>query len=97
MQRLLNSVAAFASQYLNRARKAMLENVFDREELVGHARARARDVHAKSVNNKLVDEAIGQGWTTKRKGKTFSSIAFAPHDEKEFGNLPTMVARCRDY
>ena len=53
----------------------MLENVFDREELVGHARARARVVHTKSVNNKLVDEEISKGWTVKRKGKTVSSLS----------------------
>ena len=55
----------------------MLENVFEREQLVGHARACARDVHVKSVNNRLVDDEVANGWSTKRKGKTVSSLSKA--------------------
>lgn len=55
----------------------MIENVFEREQLVGHARARALDVHTKSVNNRLVDEEAARGWSIKRKGKTVSSLSKA--------------------
>jgi DNA sulfur modification protein DndB len=52
----------------------MLENIFSREELVGLARKRRLSDVKKTVPNKMIDEAIDEGWTIEKRGKKTTCV-----------------------
>jgi len=52
----------------------LLENIFPIEELVTFARSKGSSYHNKSVNPKLVEEEIANGWEIIKAGKTSTRI-----------------------
>ncbi len=48
----------------------MIDNIFAVDDLRTLARARGRNYSQKSIPSKRIDEALSEGWTIQRKGKT---------------------------
>jgi hypothetical protein len=48
----------------------MLENVEQRENLRGLARAKRRDFETRTVHPKLLEEALADGWSLYKEQKT---------------------------
>ena len=60
----------------------MLDGISDIESLRGLARSRAKKFETKTINNKLVDDAILEGWRVEKQNeKTVRVVREKPHGE----------------
>lgn len=52
----------------------MLQNIEPTEALQGLARAKSRDYETKTVNSKLVDDFLSQGWVIDKRNQTTTRL-----------------------